>query len=93
VTNATSLSHLRTQVQSAHDWRQHGEEARDGGPWTADITIVNPTPMQLGIVKSGVTALNRLRLDSEPWIPPHPPTPDTASTKADVAAAAGARAV
>jgi glyoxylase-like metal-dependent hydrolase (beta-lactamase superfamily II) len=57
--------------------------------WTADITIMNPTPAQLGVVKSAVAALNRLALDYESWIPAHPPNPDRPLTKADVLAAAG----
>jgi glyoxylase-like metal-dependent hydrolase (beta-lactamase superfamily II) len=57
--------------------------------WTADISIVNPTPAQLGVVKSAVSALNRLKLDFETWIPAHPPNPDRPLTRADVLAAAG----
>ena len=58
--------------------------------YTADITIVNPTPVQLGTLKSAVGVLNKLKLDYESWIPAHPPTPDKPLTKADVMAAAGA---
>jgi glyoxylase-like metal-dependent hydrolase (beta-lactamase superfamily II) len=57
--------------------------------WTADISIVNPTPAQLGIVKSAVAALNRLKLDYSAWIPAHPPNPDRPLTRSDVTAAAG----
>ena len=57
--------------------------------WTADITIVNPTPVQLGVVRSAVQALNRLNLDYDTWIPAHPPTPDRRLTRADVMAAVG----
>lgn len=57
--------------------------------WTADISIVNPNPAQLGVVKSAVEALNRLKLDYNTWIPAHPPNPDRPLTKADVLAAAG----
>jgi glyoxylase-like metal-dependent hydrolase (beta-lactamase superfamily II) len=57
--------------------------------WTADITIVNPTPIQLATVKAAVTTLNRLKLDYNAWIPAHPPNPDRPLTKADVLAAAG----
>jgi glyoxylase-like metal-dependent hydrolase (beta-lactamase superfamily II) len=57
--------------------------------WTADISIVNSTPVQLGTVKAAVAALNRLKLDYESWIPAHPPNPDKPLTKADVLAAAG----
>ena len=57
--------------------------------WTADITIVNPNPVQLGTVRAAVAALNRLKLDYDAWIPAHPPNPDRPLTKADVLAAAG----
>ncbi len=56
--------------------------------WTADITVVNPTPVQVGTVRSAVEALNRLKLDFETWIPAHPPNPDKPLTRADVLAAA-----
>ena len=57
--------------------------------WTADITVVNPTPVQLGVLRSAVEAINRLKLDFNAWIPAHPPNPDKPLTKADVLAAAG----
>ena len=57
--------------------------------WTADVTVVNPTPAQLGVLKSVVEALNRLKLDYNTWLPTHPPNPDRPLTKADVLAAAG----
>ena len=57
--------------------------------WTADISIVNPTPVQLATVKAAVATLNKLKLDYETWLPAHPPTPDRPLTKADVIAAAG----
>jgi glyoxylase-like metal-dependent hydrolase (beta-lactamase superfamily II) len=57
--------------------------------WTADITIVNPNPVQLGTVRAAVAVLNRLKLDYDAWIPAHPPNPDRPLTKADVLAAAG----
>jgi glyoxylase-like metal-dependent hydrolase (beta-lactamase superfamily II) len=57
--------------------------------WTADITVVNPNPGQLGVVKAAVEAINRLKLDFNAWIPAHPPNPDKPLTKADVMAAAG----
>ena len=57
--------------------------------WTADISIVNPTPAQLAVVKSAVAALNRLKLDYNAWIPAHPPNPDRPLTRSDVTAAAG----
>jgi glyoxylase-like metal-dependent hydrolase (beta-lactamase superfamily II) len=55
--------------------------------WTADITIVNATPVQLGIVKSAVATFDRLKLDYNTWLPAHPPNPDRPLTKADVTAA------
>src|SRR5262249_8701121 len=58
--------------------------------WTADITVVNPTPAQLGVLKSTVEALDRLKLDYNSWIPAHPPNPDRPLTRSDVVAAAGA---
>jgi glyoxylase-like metal-dependent hydrolase (beta-lactamase superfamily II) len=57
--------------------------------WTADITVVNPNPVQLATLRAAVTALNRLKLDYVDWIPAHPPNPDRPLTKADVLAAAG----
>jgi glyoxylase-like metal-dependent hydrolase (beta-lactamase superfamily II) len=57
--------------------------------WSADITAVNPNPAQLGVVRSLVQALNRLKLDYESFIPAHPPNPDRPLTRADVTAAAG----
>ena len=58
--------------------------------WTADITIVNATPVQLGTLKSAVSAFDRLKLDYNTWLPAHPPNPDKPLTKADVTAAVGA---
>jgi glyoxylase-like metal-dependent hydrolase (beta-lactamase superfamily II) len=57
--------------------------------WTADITAVNPNPVQLGTLRASVAALNKLKLDYDAWIPAHPPNPDRPITKADVLAAAG----
>lgn len=57
--------------------------------YTADITVVNPNPNQLGTVKSLVQALNQLKLDFNTFIPAHPPNPDRTLTRADVMAAAG----
>jgi glyoxylase-like metal-dependent hydrolase (beta-lactamase superfamily II) len=57
--------------------------------WTADITVVNPNPGQLGVVKATVEMINRLKLDFNSWIPAHPPNPDKPLTRADVMAAAG----
>ena len=59
--------------------------------WTADITIVNPTPVQLATVKSAVTTIDKLKLDYDTWLPAHPPNPDRPLTKADVSAAAGGK--
>jgi glyoxylase-like metal-dependent hydrolase (beta-lactamase superfamily II) len=56
--------------------------------WTADITIVNPTPANLGVVRSLIETLDRLKLDFDTFIPSHPPNPDRPLTKADVMAAA-----
>ena len=55
--------------------------------WSADITVVNPNPGQLGVVKSAVEIIEKLKLDYNAWIPAHPPNPDRPLTKADVTAA------
>jgi glyoxylase-like metal-dependent hydrolase (beta-lactamase superfamily II) len=55
--------------------------------WSADITVVNPNPGQLGVVKAAVEAINRLKLDFNTWIPAHPPNPDRPLTRTDVMAA------
>jgi len=57
--------------------------------WTADITIVNPNPTQLGTLKSVAAVIDRLKLDYNSWLPAHPPNPDKPLTKADVTAALG----
>jgi glyoxylase-like metal-dependent hydrolase (beta-lactamase superfamily II) len=57
--------------------------------WTADITVVNPNPGQLGVVKSTVETVNRLKLDFNAFIPAHPPNPDKPLTRADLMAAGG----
>ena len=59
--------------------------------YTADITVVNPNPNQLGTVKSLVQALDRLKLDYNTFIPAHPPNPDRVLTRADVMTAAGGK--
>jgi glyoxylase-like metal-dependent hydrolase (beta-lactamase superfamily II) len=59
--------------------------------WSADITVVNPNPGQLGVVKAASDTLNKLKLDYNSWIPAHPPNPDKPLTKADVTAAAGTK--
>jgi glyoxylase-like metal-dependent hydrolase (beta-lactamase superfamily II) len=58
--------------------------------WTADVSIVNPTPVQLGTAKAVAATLDRLKLDYATWLPAHPPTPDRPLTKDDVAKAVGA---
>ncbi len=55
--------------------------------WTADITVVNPNPAQVGVVRSTVQALNKLNLDFNGFIPAHPPNPDRPLTKAELMAA------
>ena len=57
--------------------------------WTADITVVNPNPVQLGTLRAAAAAFDRLKLDYNAWIPAHPPNPEKPLTKADVLAAAG----
>jgi glyoxylase-like metal-dependent hydrolase (beta-lactamase superfamily II) len=57
--------------------------------WTADITVLNATPVQLGTLKSAVSTFDRLKLDYDTWLPAHPPNPDKPLTKADVTAAVG----
>jgi glyoxylase-like metal-dependent hydrolase (beta-lactamase superfamily II) len=59
--------------------------------WSADITVVNPNPNQLGVVRSASDTMNKLKLDYNTWIPAHPPNPDKPLTKADVAAATGSK--
>ena len=56
--------------------------------WSADITVVNPNPGQLALVKSAVEAINKLKLDFNSWIPAHPPNPDRPLTRDDVMKAA-----
>jgi glyoxylase-like metal-dependent hydrolase (beta-lactamase superfamily II) len=56
--------------------------------WSADITVVNPNPGQLGVVRSTVAALDRLKLDFNAFIPAHPPNPDRPLTRADLTTAA-----
>ena len=57
--------------------------------WTADVTVVNPNPAQVGVVRSAVQAFDRLKLDYNTWIPAHPPNPDRPLTRADVMAVVG----
>jgi glyoxylase-like metal-dependent hydrolase (beta-lactamase superfamily II) len=63
--------------------------------WSADITIVNPTPAQMAVVRSADAVMRRLNLQYDTWIPAHAPNPDRPLTKADfdmVAAQAAAPA-
>ena len=55
---------------------------------TGDITVNNPSPAQIGVVKSAVQRFNELKLDYTTWIPVHAPNPDRPMTKADVDAVA-----
>jgi glyoxylase-like metal-dependent hydrolase (beta-lactamase superfamily II) len=57
--------------------------------WTADMTVLNPNPAQLAVLKSAVEVFNRQKLDYNTFIPAHPPNPDRPLTKSDVMAAAG----
>jgi hypothetical protein len=59
--------------------------------WSADITVVNPNPNQLGVVRAAAGTIDKLKLDYNTWIPAHPPNPDKPLTKADVSAAAGTK--
>jgi len=57
---------------------------------TGDVTANNPSPAQVGVVKSFVAASTRLNFtDYTTWIPVHAPNPDRPMTKADVMAAVG----
>ena len=58
--------------------------------WTADMTVVNPNPGQLGVVKALVQTVNQLKLDFNSFIPAHPPNPDRPLTRADVMSAVNA---
>jgi hypothetical protein len=55
--------------------------------WSADVTVVNPNPGQLGVVRAANETIEKLKLDYNVWIPAHPPNPDKPLTKADVQAA------
>jgi len=57
--------------------------------WSADITVVNPNPVQRSVVKAAVDTISRLKLDYDTWVPAHPPNPDKPLTRADVMAAIG----
>jgi glyoxylase-like metal-dependent hydrolase (beta-lactamase superfamily II) len=58
--------------------------------WTADVTVVNPTPVQLATLKAVTGTVDRLKLDYGTWMPAHPPNPDRPLTKDDVTKALGA---
>jgi glyoxylase-like metal-dependent hydrolase (beta-lactamase superfamily II) len=51
--------------------------------YSADVTIVNPNPAQVGTVKSIAAALAKLNLDYTTFIPAHPPNPDRVLTRED----------
>ena len=55
--------------------------------YTADVTVLNPNPVQLSVLKAVVGVVDRLKLDYNTWMPAHPPNPDRPLTKADVVAA------
>jgi glyoxylase-like metal-dependent hydrolase (beta-lactamase superfamily II) len=57
--------------------------------WSADVSAVNPNPGQLGVLRSIVQTVNRLKLDYTNWIQAHPPNPDRPISNKDVTAAAG----
>ena len=57
--------------------------------WSADITAINPNPVQLGVLKATVGVANRFQFDYNTFIPAHPPNPDRPITRADVMATAG----
>ena len=52
--------------------------------WTGDVTVVNPTPAQAGVVRSAVQTFRKLNLDYTTWIPAHPSNSDRPITKAEV---------
>jgi glyoxylase-like metal-dependent hydrolase (beta-lactamase superfamily II) len=56
--------------------------------YSADVTIVNPAPAQLGTVKSIAAALAKLNLDYTTFIPAHPPNPERMLTRDDFNTAA-----
>jgi glyoxylase-like metal-dependent hydrolase (beta-lactamase superfamily II) len=57
--------------------------------YTADVTVLNPNPVQLSVLKAVVGVVDRLKLDYNTWMPAHPPNPDRPLTKADVVATLG----
>ena len=52
--------------------------------WSADVTVVNPNPAQLGVVRAVSQTIDKLKLDYTRWIPAHPPNPDRPLTRDDV---------
>jgi glyoxylase-like metal-dependent hydrolase (beta-lactamase superfamily II) len=40
--------------------------------WSADLSVVNPSPVQLAALRTVVSTLNRLNLDYDTWIQAHP---------------------
>jgi glyoxylase-like metal-dependent hydrolase (beta-lactamase superfamily II) len=58
--------------------------------WSADITVINPNPAALGVLRSVNGALNRLKIDYTKFLTAHPPAPDPGRplTRDDVAKAA-----
>ena len=58
--------------------------------YTADVTVLNPNPVQLSVLRAVAGAVDRLKLDYNTWMPAHPPNPDRPLTKADVVATLGA---
>ncbi len=55
--------------------------------YTADLTVINPNPVQMGSLRVAVETFDRLNLDYETWIPAHPLNPPRSLTRADVRAA------
>jgi glyoxylase-like metal-dependent hydrolase (beta-lactamase superfamily II) len=53
--------------------------------WSADVTVVNPNPAQLAVLKA--VAQTTSKLDYTNWIQAHPPNPDRPLSKTDVQAA------
>lgn len=56
---------------------------------TGDVTVVNGTPAQQGVVKSAVSVFRRLNLDYQTWVPVHAPVPDRPIPRAEVEQVAG----
>jgi glyoxylase-like metal-dependent hydrolase (beta-lactamase superfamily II) len=56
---------------------------------TGDVTVVNGTPAQQGVVRAAVRVFRRLNLDYQTWIPVHAPVPDRPITREEVEKVAG----